>query len=49
MRPAKNIEKLIKNTDIDTNARMDNAVLKDVIKAFENSKKEKSAAMPNIW
>ena len=35
MRPAEDIEKLIKNTDIDTNAKTDNAVLGDVIEAFE--------------
>ncbi|HIJ53835.1 MAG TPA: hypothetical protein HPP66_11870 [Planctomycetes bacterium] len=58
MRPAENIEKLIKNIDIDTNARMDKAVLDDALKALENSKKPalskvegtKSApTRPNIW
>ena len=50
MRPAENIEKLIKNIEIDTNAKMDKAVLNDALKAFEKSKKEKSAELqPNIW
>ncbi len=50
MKPAKNIGKLIKNIDIDTNAKTDEAVLNNTLKAFENSKKEKSAATaPNIW
>ncbi len=50
MRPAENIEKLIKNIDIDTNAKTDNAVLGDVIEAFEKSKgKKTSATEPNIW
>jgi len=48
MRPAKNIEKLIKNIDIDTNTKMDKAVLDNVLKAFENSKKP-AAIEPNIW
>ena len=50
MRPAENIEKLIKNIDIDTNAKTDNAVLGDVIEAFEKSKgKKRSATEQNIW
>jgi len=50
MRLAENIEKLIKNTDIDTNAKMDKAVLDDVLKAFGQSKAKKSAiAQPSIW
>jgi len=58
MKPAKNIEKLIKNIDIDTNAKTDEAVLNNVLKAFEKSKKlalsevegTKSAEhQPNIW
>jgi hypothetical protein len=50
MRPAENIEKLVKNIDIDTNAKIDNAVLGDVLKAFEKSKSKKSAAIEqNIW
>jgi len=50
MRPAENIEKLIKNIDIDTNAKTDNAVLGDVIDAFEKSKgKKTSATEQNIW
>ncbi len=50
MRPAKNIEKLIKNTKIDTNAKVDKAVLDDVLKTFEKSKDKKSVPMePNIW
>ncbi len=50
MRPAENIEKLIKNIDIDTNAKTDKAVLGNVIKAFEKSKNKKSALVqPSIW
>jgi outer membrane lipoprotein-sorting protein len=50
MRPAENIEKLIKNIDIDTNAKTDEAVFGDVIEAFEKSKNKKSAStQPNIW
>ncbi len=49
MRPAENIEKLIKNTKIDTNAKTDEAVLDDVLKAFEKSKNKKSVThQPNI-
>jgi hypothetical protein len=50
MRPAENIEKLLKDINIDTNVKTDNAVLGDVIEAFEKSKKQKSAIIePNIW
>jgi uncharacterized protein YhfF len=50
MRPAENIEKLIKNINIDTNAKTDEAVLVDVLKAFEKSKSQKSASTKqNIW
>jgi len=42
MRPEKNIEKLIKNIDIDTNSETDKAVLEDILKAFETSKKPAS-------
>ncbi|HUS74185.1 MAG TPA: hypothetical protein VMY06_14085 [Sedimentisphaerales bacterium] len=50
MRPSKNIEKLIKDVNIDTNAKMDNAVLVDVLEALENSKKKGPAiAQPSIW
>ena len=50
MRPAEYIEKLIKNIDIDTNAKTDNAVLGDVLEAFEKSKvKKTSATEQNIW
>lgn len=50
MKPAKNIEKLIKNIDIDTNAKMDEAVLNNTLKAFKESKEAKSAVpQPNIW
>jgi len=50
MRPAENIEKLVKNINIDTNAKTDNAVLGDVIEAFEKSKgKKTSATEQNIW
>jgi hypothetical protein len=44
------MEKLVKNVDIDTNAKMDEAVLDDVLKAFEQSKAKKlAAAQPSMW
>ena len=50
MKPAENIEKLIKNINIETNVRTDDAVLNEVVKAFEKSKKKESAiTQPNIW
>ena len=50
MKPLENIEKIIKDINIDTNAEVDEAVHKDVIKAFEQSKVKKSAvAQPSIW
>jgi hypothetical protein len=50
MRPAENIEKLIKNTKIDTNANVDEVVLDDTLMAFEKAKNKKSATyQPNIW
>ena len=50
MRPAKNLEKLIKNTKIDTNSKVDEAVLNDTIKVFEKAKNKKSAShQPDIW
>jgi hypothetical protein len=50
MKPAEDIEKLIKNIDIDTNAKMDKAVLNNTFEAFEKSKTIKSAErQPNIW
>ncbi|MCP4613542.1 MAG: outer membrane lipoprotein-sorting protein [Planctomycetes bacterium] len=50
MRPAENIEKLLKDINIDTNAKTDDAVLDDVIEAFEKSKNKKtSATEQNIW
>jgi len=44
MRPSENIEKLVKNIDIDTNAKIDKEVLVEVVEAFEKSKSDKSAA-----
>jgi len=50
MRPAENIEKLVKNINIDTNAKIDEEVLGEVVKAFEKSKSKKtSATEQNIW
>ncbi|HUT28210.1 MAG TPA: hypothetical protein VMX13_00350 [Sedimentisphaerales bacterium] len=50
MRPAENIEKLIRDVPIDTGAETDKAVLTDVLKAFENTKETTSAKVgPNIW
>jgi hypothetical protein len=49
MRPAENIERLIKNLTDRTSAEMDERVLGDVLRALEESKKNKSAASkPNI-
>ncbi|MFZ2147057.1 MAG: hypothetical protein WAV28_07540 [Sedimentisphaerales bacterium] len=44
MRPAENIENLIKNINIDTNARIDKDVLGEVVEAFEKSKGKKTSA-----
>jgi len=44
MRPAENIEKLVKNINIDTNAKIDEEVLGEVVKAFEKSKVKKTSA-----
>lgn len=50
MRPTENIEKLIKNINIDTNAKTDEVVLVEVVEAFEKSKgKKTSATEQNIW
>ena len=50
MKPPENIEKMIKNIDIDTNADRDKAVLDDVLNALEESKNEKSQVAPqNVW
>jgi len=50
MRPSENIEKLIKNINIETNAKTDKAVLGDIVEAFEESIKNKSAiTQPSIW
>jgi len=47
MKSAENIEKLIKNLDldIDTNAKTDESILKELIEAHEKSKKMKSASV----
>ena len=50
MRPEENIEKLIKNINIDTNADTDKAVLNDILRALENSKTKTSANIQrSIW
>jgi len=50
MRPARSIEKLIKNADVSTDPIMDDVVRDDVLKAFEESKAQKSAiTQPSIW
>ena len=50
MRPAEKIEKLIKSINIETNARTDDVVLNEVVKAFEGSRKKESAVTKqNIW
>lgn len=50
MRPAEDIEKLLKDINIDTNAETDDAVLGDVFEAFEKSKNKKTSAFEqNMW
>lgn len=50
MRSAENIEKMIKNINIETNVKTDKAVLGDIVEVFEKSKKNKSAIIqPSIW
>jgi len=50
MRPVENIEKLIKNIDIDTNAKIDEEILGEVVEAFEKSKVKKTSSIEqNIW
>jgi outer membrane lipoprotein-sorting protein len=50
MRPAENIEKLIRNVPINTSAQWDEEVLDDVLNALEQSKKLQSDGLqPNIW
>jgi hypothetical protein len=55
MKPAKNIEKHIKNIYVEslpatTSAELDERVLGNVMEALEESKKKNSAAIgPNIW
>ncbi len=50
MRPTENIEKLVKNINIDTNAKIDKEVLVEVVEAFEKLKvKKTSATEQNIW
>jgi hypothetical protein len=50
MRPAENIEKLIRDVPIDTSAETDKTVLGDVLKALENTKETTSVKPePNIW
>jgi len=44
MRPAENIEKLVKNININTNAKTDEEVLVEVVEAFEKSKVKKTSA-----
>ena len=49
MRPAENVKRLIKNLHDTTSAQMDEQVLTDVLRALEESKKNKSAtSKPNI-
>ena len=43
MRPAENIEKLIRDVPVNTSSKTDKAVLGDTLKAFENSRRTKSA------
>ena len=49
MRPSENIEKMIKNINIETNAKTDQAVLGDVVQAFEKSKGDLAITQPSIW
>ena len=58
MKPAENIEKLIKKIEIDTSAKTDEAMLNNVLEAFEKSKTlalskvegtKSAVSQPNIW
>lgn len=50
MRPARDIENLVRNTPVNTNTERDKVVLDDVLNKLEKSKNAQSAAMrPNIW
>ena len=50
MRPAEDIEKLIKNVPVNTSAKRDEEVLEDVLNALEKSKNLQSAASrPDLW
>lgn len=50
MKSVNNIEKLIKNTNIDADADMSEIVFRRMLEAYEKSEKKKlSAAQPNIW
>jgi len=49
MKPEHDIERLIKNVDINTNADRDKAVLADVLEALEESKKKPAVIEPNRW
>jgi len=48
MRPAENIERLIKNLTDRTSAQMDERVLGDVLRALEESKQPSALTWPNI-
>ena len=48
MRPAENIERLIKNLNDTTSARMDERVLGDVLRALEESEKTSALTQPKI-
>jgi hypothetical protein len=50
MRPAENIEKLIRDVPVNTSSKTDRAILRDVLQTFETTNKTTSAKPePNIW
>ena len=50
MKPADNIEKLIKNVPVNTSAERDEEVLEDVLNALEKSNNLQSVVyLPNLW
>jgi hypothetical protein len=49
MRPAEDIERLIKNLSDRSSAQMDERVLKDVSIALEESEKTPASTQPNVW
>lgn len=49
MRPGENIEKIIKEFDVDINPKKDRAILDELQQAQAKSKQSKSGSRPEIW